>query len=115
MEMTRRRVENERKRDGQARMAVAYYGEHLLEVVLNQFVIENMVLLGHGGHESVLGHVRGACAVLVVRTLGLFVEGLDIGRKQAVETEAMALVFTEAGAFVVVRMIEHMTAHIRTG
>jgi hypothetical protein len=73
-----RRVENKSKRDDGARRAIAHYGEHLLEVVLNQFVIENMVLLAHGCHESVLGNVRGACAVLVVRAPGLFVQGLDI-------------------------------------
>lgn len=58
-------------------------GEHFLEVVEDQTVIEDFVLLLETGHEGVLGQVARAGAVLGVGALDLLIERLDVGGQEA--------------------------------
>jgi hypothetical protein len=57
-------------------------------------------LLLQARHEGVLGKVAWSGAVLGVCALDLLVEGLDVGGKEAMELERVALFFGESRAFV---------------
>lgn len=63
-------------------------------------VVQHLVLRLHAGHEGILGQVVAATAVLLVGTLDLFLEGLDIRRQQSMQLEDGALFLRESGALV---------------
>lgn len=53
--------------------------------------IQNHVLLLHARHEGILRKIIRTGAVLLVRTLHLLLERLDVGGKQAVKSEVVTL------------------------
>lgn len=85
-------------------------GEHFLEVVEDEAVVQHLVLLLEAGHEGVLGQVARAGAVLGIGALDLLVERLDVGGEQAMELERVALVLGEGRAFVEVGRPEQRIA-----
>lgn len=58
---------------------------------MTDFEIQNHVLLLHASHESILRKIIQTGAVLLIRTLYLLFERLDIGGKQIVESENFTL------------------------
>lgn len=54
-------------------------------------VVQHLVLRLHARHEGVLGQVIAAAAVLLIGTLDLLLESLDVRRKQSIQLEGGAL------------------------
>ncbi len=77
-------------------------GEHLLEVVQDEAVVEHRVLVSHAGHEGVFGERVGPRDVLVVCAADLLGYGLDVSGEEAVQVKEVAFRGGEGGAFVVV-------------
>jgi hypothetical protein len=55
-------------------------GEHFLEVLLDQAVVQNFILILHAGHERVLSDIVLSAAVLLVCSLDLLCERLVVWR-----------------------------------
>lgn len=64
-------------------------------IITSYFVVKHLVLLLHTCHECVFGKIAWARAVLGICALDLFIESLNIRRKQAMELEGVALFFGE--------------------
>ncbi len=84
--------------------------EHLLQVLLEQLVEEDLVALAHGGQECVAGEVVGLDAVLRIRAPRLSVERQDGGRQQPLEAERRALLGGERGPAVEARIAQQGAA-----
>jgi hypothetical protein len=74
-------------------------GEHLLEVLLQDGVVEGFVLGFERRHEGVFADVGRLFAVLRVGAGDLLVEGLHAGGQEALQTEGLAFGDGEGGAF----------------
>jgi hypothetical protein len=66
-------------------------GENLLHMVEDETEVEDGILVGHAGHEGVLGERVLAAGVLVVGSPNLFVQSLDVGGEKAMEVECVTL------------------------
>ncbi len=85
-------------------------GEHLLEVVEDEAVVEHRVLLGHAGHEGVLGQRVGPRRVLLVGAPDLLRQALHVGREEAVQVKEVTFGGAEGGAFIEVGVAEEVAA-----
>lgn len=70
-------------------------GEHLLEVIEDEAVVEYLILLLHGRHECVFSQIVRPRTILIVGAPGLLVEGLDVGREEAMELKSFTLFLGE--------------------
>jgi hypothetical protein len=64
-------------------------------MVEDEAEVEDGILVGHAGHEGVLGERILAAGVLLVGTSDLFVQGLDVDREKAMEVERVTLTSCE--------------------
>lgn len=80
---------------------------------LTHLVVQNLILRLHARQESILSQVILSTAVLLVSTLNLLIQVLDIGRKQAMELEGCALFVWKGGAFVELARLEKRRSLIR--
>lgn len=71
-------------------------------------------MLLHACHEGVLGKVVGAAAVLVIGTLYLVLEGLDILWEKAMKLELIAFLLGKSSALVQIRRIQQSGALARS-
>lgn len=90
-------------------------GSGLVGVVLaacTYFIVQNQILLLHGRQECVLGQVVLPRRVLLIRPLGLLLQGLDAGREQTGQVEVPPLLLRVRRAMVEVGRVEqHRAAH----
>ncbi len=75
-------------------------GQQVLDVVEQHAEEEGLVLVLHLAQEHVATDVGGLQAELHAHPVGALLEGLDVGRQQAVEVEGVALLGRERGALV---------------
>lgn len=66
------------------------------------FVVENLILILHTGHEGVLRQSTSTTAILLICTCDLLLQSLHIRRKQSIEFESFPFLGREGGAFVVI-------------
>lgn len=74
--------------------------------VSRYLVVKHFVLRPHARQEGVLGQVILPAAILLISSVHLFIQGLDVGWEEADELEGLPLILGKRGAFVVVRIME---------
>lgn len=73
-------------------------------------VIQNFILRFHTRRKRILSQVIGLTAVLLIGTLGLFIERLHVRRQQAMQTECMALFLGKGRTLVEIGIVEESVA-----
>lgn len=67
---------------------------------VTRLVVQHLILRLHTRHEGILRQIIVSTAILLISTLDLFIEGLNIGREKAMQFESGALFARKSGAFV---------------
>jgi hypothetical protein len=83
-------------------------GHHLLHVVEEETVEQHLVPVLEGSKVDVALEVVGLPLERLVGPPDLLVEGLDLRRKESVETEDVALAVRERGTLVEERVVEKL-------